>query len=103
GAAGSTDLDEGELFTVRGLLFEKPFDAAKPLWDALCVVHAIDAQSEEGSLDSQLPTQVRTAGGSARGFGSGGVFPVEGHADGERLHAGQMLAAIDGEVFPIDA
>jgi len=31
------------------------------------------------------------------------MVPVERHADGKRPHGGQVVAAIDGEVLPIDA
>jgi len=53
-AAGRADLHESKLFLIRGVFLEEPLDSAKPLGNALGIVHSIDAKTHEARLDSQL-------------------------------------------------
>ena len=53
GAAGRSDLDEGELALIAGIFFKKALDGKKALEDSLCVVDAVDSDSDVGRIDPQ--------------------------------------------------
>src|SRR5437867_1129845 len=56
--AGRADLNERELSAVAGLVLQELLDPAKPLRDALRVIHPIDTDPHEGGLHAQLVEQL---------------------------------------------
>ena len=92
GAAGRTDLHEGEFVLIGRTFFEEGFDAAETFGDSLGVVDAIDAHPMNVACtprDSKQSgaLQVRQ---SVRGIG---FRAIRRDADGKGLHQSKMAVA----------
>src|SRR5882762_11757224 len=57
--AGGPELDKRELLPIVRTLVEKTFDCPEPLYDSLCVIHAIHTDSQEKGFRPQLRQDVR--------------------------------------------
>src|SRR5258708_35052629 len=94
-------MDEGELATVSGVLFEEALDGTKTLRNAFGVIDAIDADAQKRSTHIELFEQVYTF--EVRQFERRPRLRVSRDADGERTDQCGVPAAIDGEVLALNA
>ena len=110
GAAGGCNLHEGEALPMPWVLLEQFFKGEHALFNALCVVHAIDPECDDFSAHAELGEELLAERG-ADGFGLCivGVVgrddwqPFEGDADGKRTHGGDMTVTAHGHLVPVGA
>src|SRR2546428_2072462 len=102
-AAGGAYLDKSKLTQVVRIFLEETLNCPEPLLNTFCIVHPINANSEEKGVDAKLPQQ--------RSFFSvDGLFAhpialdfIKRHTDRERLHDGAMVFPLHREMIPVDA
>src|ERR1700733_7180781 len=100
-AARRADLNERKPPLVGGIDFQKTFNAAKALQDALGVVHTIHTDAQQGSFDAELRAQGGTLAAGISRFVDGQSRLLKGHADGIGPYQGHVALAIDGETVPL--
>src|SRR5271154_669796 len=101
-AAGRADLHEREFLAIRRPLLQESFHAAQPFEQALGIVHAIYAHSDEVRLDAQLIEQLAAQHVWRYTWLQASLRFAKIHADGKRLHEGNMSAALHREAFPFN-
>src|SRR6202140_4480860 len=100
GAAGSANLDKGEATLVGRIEFEKEFDGAEALENALCVVDAVDADPEKRGADAEFVAEGGALFLHAAMRLEGIAVFLKSNADGVRAHASDVALAVHGEAVP---